>query len=116
MLRSDGLCTDLPPQIHLNGSVDGDHIVVSADDVRVIHIVNGQNHDGGVIVDIVIDSLRAEGKCGYGFEGVDLFFAVVDRTAFDQLHHGIGEHLSVDAEIVLGFERHAGGIRDGPDA
>ena len=47
---------------------------------------------------------------------MDLLFAVVDRAALDEFDHGVGEHLGVDAEVVLGLERHTGRVRNRADA
>ena len=116
MLRADRLGADLTEEVDLDRRIDGDHVVVLADDVRVVDIVDRQDLDGRVVVDEIIDTLRAEGKRRDGLAAVDLLFAVVDRAALDQLDHGVGKHLGVDAEIVLALERHAGRIRDRADA
>ena len=116
MLGAHALGADLAPKVHLQGGVDGDHIVVLADDLRVVHIVHRQQLNGRVVIDIVIDPLGAVGKGGDALAPVDLLFAVVDGAAFDQLHHGVGKHLGMDAQVVLGFEGHAGGVGDGADA
>ena len=47
---------------------------------------------------------------------MDLLLAVVDRAALDEFDHGVGEHLGVDAEVVLALERHAGRVRNRADA
>ena len=47
---------------------------------------------------------------------MNLFFAVINGAALDKLHHGVNEHLGVDAEVVLGFKRHACRVRDSADA
>ena len=110
------LRADLAPQVHLQGGVDGDHVVVAADDVGVVHIVHRQDGDAGVVVDIIIDPLGAEGEGGDALAPVDLLFAVVDRAALDQLHHGVGEHLGVDAQVVLILQGRAHRVGDGADA
>ena len=116
MLRADRLGADLTEEVDLDRRVDGDHVVVLADDVRIVDVFDRQDLDGRVIVDIVINALRTEGKRRDGLAAVDLLFAVVDRAALDELDHGVGEHLGVDAEVVLGLERHAGRVRDRADA
>ena len=116
MPAADGLGADLTPEIYLDGSVDRDHIVVSADDIRIVHIVNGENHDRRVIIDIIINPLGTKCKGCHGFKGMDLLFAVVDSATFDQLHHGISKHFGMNTEVVLGFEGHAGRIRNSTDA
>ena len=116
VLRADALGADLAPEVDLQRGVDGDHVVVPADDRRVVHIVHREDGDAGVIVDIVIDPLGAEGKGGDALAPVDLLFAVVDRAALDQLHHGVGEHLGVDAQVVLVFQGRAHRVGDGADA
>ena len=116
VLCADALGTDLPPEVDLQRCVDRDHVVVPADDVRVVDIVHRHQRDGRVVVDIIIDPLRAEGKGRDGNAAVDLLAAVVHRAAGDQLDHRVGEHLGVDAEIVLFLQRHAGRVRDRADA
>ena len=116
MLCPHALRADLAPQIHLQSGVDGDHVVVPADDVGIVHIVHRQDLDGRVVVDIVVNPLGAVGKGGDALARVDLLFAVVHRAAGDQLHHGVGEHLGMDAQVVLCFQGHAGGVRYGADA
>ena len=116
MLRADGLRAHLTPQVDLDGGVDGYHVVVAADDVRVVHIVHGEYFDAGIIVYKVVNALRAEREGRDALAPVYLLSAVVDRAALDKLDHGVGEHLGVDAEVVLLLERHAGGVRYGADA
>ena len=116
MLRADRLGADLTEEVDLDRRVDGDHVVVLADDVRIVDVFDRQDLDGRVIVDIIINALRTEGKRRDGLAAMDLLFAVVDRAALDELDHGVGEHLGVDAEVVLALERHAGRVRDRADA
>ena len=104
MLRADRLGADLAEEVNLDRGVDGDHVVVLADDVRIVDVFDRQDLDGRVIVDIIINALRTEGKRRDGLAAVDLLFAIVDRAALDELDHGVGEHLGVDAEVVARAE------------
>ena len=115
VLRADRLGADLAEEVDLDRRVDGDHVVVLADDVRVVDVFDRQDLDGRVIVDIIINALRTEGKRRDGLAAMDLLFAVVDRAALDELDHGVGEHLGVDAEVVLALKCHAGRVRDRAD-
>ena len=116
VLRTDRFRAHLSEQIDLQRRIDGDHIVVLADDVRVVDVVHRQDLKAGVVVDIIIDALRTEGEGRHGLAAVDLLFAVVHRSAFEQFDHAVGEHFRVDAEVVLRLERHSGRIRDRADA
>ena len=107
MLCAYALRADLAEEVDLDGGVYGYHVVVLTDDRRIVDIVNRQDGDGGVIVDIVVYPLRAVGEGRDGLAAVYLLAAVVDRAALDKLDHGVGEQFGVDAEVVLGFERHA---------
>ena len=57
MLRADRLGADLAEEVDLDRRVDGDHVVVLADDVRVVDVFDRQDLHGRVIVDIVINAL-----------------------------------------------------------
>ena len=46
---------------------------------------------------------------------MDLLLGVVDSAALDKLDHGVGEHLGVDAKVVLCLKSHAGCIGDSTD-
>lgn len=116
VLCADGFSTDLAEEIDLDGCVYGYHVIVLADDLGIVHIVNGQDLDRRVIIDIVVYPLGAVSKGGNALAAVDLLFGVVDGAALDKLDHGVGEHFGMYAEIVLGFERHTGSIGDCADA
>ena len=57
MLRADRLGADLTEEVDLDRRIDGDHVVVLADNVRVVDIVDRQDLDGRVVVDEIIDAL-----------------------------------------------------------
>ena len=40
------------------------------------------------------------------------FAAVVRRAAFNQFNHAVGQHLRVDAQVPLGFQRHTHCVRN----
>ena len=79
MLRADRLGADLTEEVDLDGGVYGYHIVILTDDRRVVDVVDGQDGDGGVIVDIVVYPLRAVGEGRDGLAAVYLLAAVVKR-------------------------------------
>ena len=116
VLGADRFRADLTEEVDLDGRVDGDHVVVLADDVGVVDVVDGQYLHCGVIVDKIVDPLRAVSKGGDGLVAVYLLLGVIDRAALKELDHGIGEHFGMYAEVVLGLERHAGSIGDSADA
>ena len=57
MLGTDRLCADLAEEVDLESRIDGDHIVILADDGRVVYIVNRQHLDAGVIVYVIVNTL-----------------------------------------------------------
>ena len=104
VLGSDAFSADLTPNIALQRGVDGNHIVILADDCRVVYIVYGKEGDTGVIVYIVIKLSGAVGEGGDSLTTVNLLLAVVGSTAFQKVYHRIGKHLGVDAKVVLVFK------------
>ena len=62
VLCADGFSTDLAEEIDLDGCVYGYHVIVLADDLGVVYIVNGQDLDRRVIIDIVVYPLGAVSK------------------------------------------------------
>jgi len=46
---ADHLGIDLSAQIDLQGGVDGDHVVMLADDAGIIHVVNGMHFDSRML-------------------------------------------------------------------
>ena len=57
VLCADGFSTDLAEEIDLDGCIYGYHVIVLADDLGIVYIVNGQDLDRRVIIDIVVDPL-----------------------------------------------------------
>ena len=45
-----------------------------------------------------------------------VFFCVGDDARLGQLHHAVGEHLRVDAQVVLLFQEQQDSVGDGADA
>jgi len=113
MLGADALSAYLTPDVALKSCVYGDHISVLANNGRVIDIVNRQEGDTGIVVYIVIELSGTVGKGGDRLAAVDLLFAVVYCAALQKFHHGVGEHLGVDAQVVLAFQRCTDSIGDG---
>lgn len=65
MTGTDGLGTDLAEEVHLQRGIDGDEIGMLGNDRRVIHIVDRQHFHHGVIINVIIHSLRAQCKGGH---------------------------------------------------
>jgi hypothetical protein len=51
--RADGIGTDLAGQIHLNGGVDGYHVVILRDHERIVDVAGGMEFEHGVVVNEV---------------------------------------------------------------
>ena len=47
---------------------------------------------------------------------VNAFLLAVDDPGFDQLHHAVGEHLGVDAEVLVVAQQAEHGLGDAADA
>lgn len=116
MLCADAFGTDLTEEVDLKCRIDGYHIVVLADDIGVVDILNREYLDRRIIVDIIVDPLGAVGKGGDALAAVDLLLGVIDCSTLYKLNHGVGEHLGVYTEVMLGFECHARCIGDRTDA
>ena len=55
LVAPDHLGVDLAHEVHLQRRVDGDHLVVLADDEGVVGVITGMHHHVGVAVDEVVE-------------------------------------------------------------
>ena len=113
---ADGLAGHLPLQVHLEAGVDGDHAVVLRDDEGVVDVVDRVKLHVGVLVDEVVELACAHDEGDHGLAAVEGLAAAVDDAAAHEVHHAAGEHLAVDAEVVLVGQRAQDGVGDGADA
>ena len=67
----------------------------------VVGAVAGMELDERVVVDEVEEPLRADHEAGDDAPRVHVLPAVGDRAGLDEVDDAVGEHLGVDAEVVL---------------
>ena len=106
----------LPEEVHLQGSVHRDEAGVLSDDRRVVDLVHWQHQEGRVVVDVVINPLRAKGQRGHALAPVDGLALVGGCPTGEQLHHTVGEELRVDAQLPLLPQGQPHCLRHRPDA
>ena len=86
-----------------------------ADDVRVVGEVDRPHLDHRVVVDEVVQAPRAHDERRHDLAAVALLACPGDDAGLDEVDDGVGEHLGVDAEVVLVAQGQRGGGRDRPD-
>ena len=84
-------------------------------DGGIVHIRTVHQHKGGVVVDEIIQLSCSHSEGSHGFPTVKCFFPVVDHTSFNQLHHTIGDHFGVDAQIIFFLQEFANRVRQTAD-
>ena len=100
MPGAHGLGGHLAEQVHLHGVVDGDHVAVGGDDVDVVDVVHRGHHKGGVAVDKIVQPPGAGGKGEHRAAPVQVLVPAGELARLGQVHHAVGEHLGVDAQIL----------------
>ena len=84
--------------------------------MRIIHIIDIQKCKGRIIIYIVIQSLRAQGKSRHRFIGVNTFILVVDHIFLKQIDNTIGKHFRVHTQILMATQGFQHRIRYRTDA
>ncbi len=95
---------DLAGQVDLQGRVDGHHLVLLADDERVVDVLGGVEGEERVVVDVVVQPPGAHAEAGDDLAPVDGLLGSGDDPGLDQVDDGVGEHLGVDAQVLLVLE------------
>ena len=113
---ADGLGGALAEQVHVEGGVHGHHVVILGDDTGVVDVAAGHETHAGVLVQEVVQAAVAQGKGGHDLALVDVLLAAGDDAGFHQVHDAVGDHLGVDAQVMLVHEALAHGIGDTADA
>ena len=90
--------------------------MLAADDVAVIDIFRGFERKKRVLIDQVIESLGAHAEAGDDLALVHGFSGTGHRPGLDELNGGIGDHLGVDADVLLILEIVTAGGGDAADA
>ncbi len=115
-LGADRVGADLSGEIDLQGDVDGHHLVLLADDERVVDVLGGLKTEEWIVVDVVVELAGAQAEAGDDLAAVQRLAAAGDDAGLDQIDDAVGDHLGVDAEVllVLRNESSAWGIRPMP--
>ena len=116
MARPHGVGPHLPSQVDFDGTVDGRHLGVAADDGRVIHIGHVQHGDKWVVVHKIVKSTRSHNEGADDLAGVHALVFAGNDTPLHQVDHAIREHLGVDAQILVIGEGVEHGVGDAADA
>jgi hypothetical protein len=74
--------------------------VLERDDGRVADAVDRAEHERGVAADAVVQPPGAEAIAGDDATPVHALRAVVDDAGVDQVEHGVGDQIGVDAEVA----------------
>ena len=98
---SQGFGGGLAGEVHLQGAVDGHHVVLAGDHQGVVGVIDGPELDGGIVVEVFVGRLVAHAEGGHGLAPVEGLAAVVDDPFLHQLHHSVAQQFGVDAQVVL---------------
>ena len=79
---TQGFRTDLPGQIYLQAGIDGNHIIVFADDMGIIYEIDGIKLHTGIIIDPVIQLAGSHGKSKDGTVGHEGFTPISYNSGF----------------------------------
>lgn len=84
--------------------------------MRIVDGFAPEHPDAGVLLQQIIEFLGAVSKGADDFSGHKVFLSAGDDPLLHQLHHGIGNHLGMNAQVVLVLERQRGCIGNAADA
>ena len=105
LLVSDRLRACLARQVHLQGGIDGDHVVIACHIGRVVGVINGKHLHHGVIVDEVVQLLGTHEKGRHHLVGMKILSGAVDDPFLHQVNNTVGKHFRVDPQIFLAFQK-----------
>ena len=77
---ADRVGAHLARQVHLQGGVDRHHLVLPADDARVVDVLRGVEGEGGIVVDEIVELLRAQAEAGHHLAAVQGLALAVDHA------------------------------------
>uniref|UniRef100_A0A6B0V867 Putative secreted protein n=1 Tax=Ixodes ricinus TaxID=34613 RepID=A0A6B0V867_IXORI len=101
---SNGVGHHLATDVHLNAGVDGRHLGVFADYLRVVDIANVQHHETRVAVHEIEEPLGADAEAAHDPAPLNDLLVVGDTAGLHQVHHAIAEHLGVDAQVLVALQ------------
>jgi len=88
-VRTDRFGADLPRQIHLDGTIDGNHVIELANDQGVIGVVVWTHLNRGIIIYEVQQGARADDEAGYDFLAVNCLTRSSNYALLDQVKYAV---------------------------
>ena len=114
--RAERVGADLAGEVDLQRGVDRHHLVLLADDERVVDVLGRVEGEQRVVVDVVVEPLGAHAEAGDDLAAVERLAAAGDHARLDQVDDAVGDHLGVDAQVLLVLEELQHRLRDAADA
>jgi hypothetical protein len=106
----------LAGEVHRQCGVDAHHPVVAGDDCRVVHPVAGPELQQWVVVRPAVEAGASHQERGDHLSGEHRLPASGHHSRLHQLHHRVGEHLGVNAQVAVTLQRSEDGRGRGPDS
>src|SRR2546428_14101374 len=94
------LSTDLSGQIHLQGAIDGHHMVKLTNDLDIVGVADRTQLDHGIIIQKVHQAARPNDKAGDQLAAVKGLTGPGNDSPLDEVEHAIGEHFAMDAQVT----------------
>ncbi|OQA29700.1 MAG: hypothetical protein BWY57_03250 [Betaproteobacteria bacterium ADurb.Bin341] len=117
---ADRFGTHLAGQIDFEGGVDRHLFLVVPDHVGVVHPGTAHDGDGRVVVDEVVETLRAEREGGDHLAGQHARIGsrrrFGDGASLVEVQHAVGEHLGMDRQTLLVQQFAGNGVGNAADA
>jgi hypothetical protein len=98
------------------GGVDRDHALVPRDVERVVREVAGPHLHDGVVVDPLIEVAASHEERRDRLAGEQRLLPPGDHALLHEVHHAVGEHLGMHAEVAVVGQRSQHRVGDLPDA
>ncbi len=89
---------------------------MAADDVGIVGVSHRVEFHQGIQMHEIEQFPAAQAIGGNGLLAVDFFFLVSDRTGANQFQAGLGEHIRVEAQVLLVLQRQESRRRQVPQA
>ena len=94
------LGTDLPGQIHLQGAIDGHHMVKLTNDLDIVGVADRTQLNHGIIIQKVHQAARPNDKAGDHLAPVKGLTGPGNDSPLDEVEYTLGEHFAMDAQIT----------------
>ena len=94
------LGTDLPGQIHLQGAIDGHHMVKLTNDLDIVGVADRTQLNHGIIIQKVHEAARPNDKAGDHLAPVKGLTGPGNDSPLDEVEYTLGEHFAMDAQIT----------------